>query len=109
MVETAYLRKNVEISLLVLEGEVSELPRRARENDEGSWRDSEWMTNMSRFEWLRELEAAGRLEPKEQDRYEQLLRLLHQYLPLAEQLDLPLPDKVLEAMRTQPPTKREVA
>lgn len=99
MAAAAHLRQNIAIVLLVLGGEIEALPERAREQDEGAWRDGEWMTNMARLEWLIELEAQGQLLPPERAAYTRVLRRLRSCLPLTRQLDLPVPEKVLEAVR----------
>ncbi len=102
MAETVALRKNIATSLLVLSDEIEALPERARDDDEGPWRDGEWVSNMSRFEWLVDLAGEGRLDRKQQTQYEALLHSLRECLPVAARLDLPVPQKVLDAAHASP-------
>lgn len=99
MVTTLTQERTVAINLGATSAALHALPGRPQQMDDyADWWD-DWIEVMARFEWVLDLMHEGKLDRPHRAECERLLRQLREHLPLAKQLALEVPRKILDAIK----------
>lgn len=99
MAETLTQERIVEINLVTTSAALAALPARPQQMDEYADWGIDWIEVMARFEWVLDLMHEGKLDRPHRAECERLLRQLREHLPLAKQLALEVPRKILDAIK----------